>query len=70
MTYTFGLTFQRDMGGTNPRMWSGRLVALGYASTMCIVVSLYTAGVTARSITQVVDDGFKGYEDEKVSYLI
>lgn len=66
MTYIFGLTFQRDMGGTNPRMWSGRLAALGYASAMTIVMSIYTARITANSIEQIVDDGFKGFNDEKV----
>ena len=66
MTYIFGLTFQRDMGGTNPRMWSGRLAALGYASAMTIVMSIYTARITANSIEQIVDDGFKGFNEEKV----
>ena len=70
MTYIFGLTFQRDMGGINPRMWSGRLVALGYASAMTIVMSIYTARITANSIEQIVDDGFKGFDDEKVNKLV
>ena len=66
MTYVFGLTFQRDMGGTNPRMWSGRLAALGYASAMTIIMSIYTARITANSIAQNVNDDFKGFQDEKV----
>ena len=68
MTYIFGLTFQRDMGGINPRMWSGRLVALGYASAMTIIMSIYTARITANSIEKIVDDGFKGFDDEKVNF--
>eukprot|EP00111_Clytia_hemisphaerica_P000282 TCONS_00000718-protein len=65
MAYVFGLTFQRDMGGTNPRMWSGRLTALGYASAMTIIMSVYTARITANSIGQVVMDDFKGFKDKK-----
>lgn len=68
MTYIFGLTFQRDMGGTNPRMWSGRLAALGYASAMTVIMSVYTARITANSIKQLADDGFKGFADEKVRF--
>ena len=66
LAYIFGLAFQRDMGGTNPRMWSGRIVALGYASAMTIIMSIYTARITANSIKQVVIDDFKGFQDEKV----
>ncbi|XP_066932288.1 glutamate receptor ionotropic, NMDA 1-like [Clytia hemisphaerica] len=66
MTYVFGLTFQRDMGGTNPRMWSGRLAALGYASGMVVIMSIYTAMITANTIITEVDDGFRGFKDEKL----
>ena len=67
MTYVFGLTFQRDMGATNPRMWSGRLVALGYAAAMTIIMSIYTARITADGIEGIVKDDFKGFDDERVS---
>ena len=50
MTYIYGLLFQRDIGGTNPRMWPGRLAALGYASAVTIIMSVYTARITANSI--------------------
>ena len=70
MTYIYGLAFQRDMGGTNPRMWSGRLAALGYASAMTIIMSVYTARITANSIEQTVDDRFKGFNDEKVRFIV
>jgi len=62
-----GLAFQRDMGGTNPREWSGRLVALGYASAMTVVMSMYTARIAVSSIEDNSDDGFKGFWDEKVT---
>ena len=70
MTYVFGLTFQRDMGATNPRMWSGRLVALGYAAAMTIIMSIYTARITADGIEGIVKDDFKGFDDERVSIKI
>uniref|UniRef100_A0A7M5X0J8 Uncharacterized protein n=1 Tax=Clytia hemisphaerica TaxID=252671 RepID=A0A7M5X0J8_9CNID len=66
MAYIYGLTFQRDMGGTNPRMWSGRLAALGYASAMTIIMSIYTARITANSIGQFVESDLKGFQDERV----
>ncbi|XP_066928618.1 glutamate receptor ionotropic, NMDA 3A-like [Clytia hemisphaerica] len=65
MAYIYGLTFQRDMGGTNPRMWSGRLAALGYASAMTIIMSIYTARITANSIGQFVESDLKGFQDER-----
>lgn len=62
MTYVVGLTFQRDMGGKNPLKWSGRILALGYAVAMTMVMSTYTAYITADSI-QVQDDSFNGLRD-------
>ena len=58
------------MGATNPRMWSGRLVALGYAAAMTIIMSIYTARITADGIEGIVKDDFKGFDDERVSINI
>lgn len=66
MTYIFGLTFQRDMGGRNPKNWSGRIVALGYASAMMIVMTTYTAHITATNISKSTDDDFRGLKDHRV----
>ena len=66
MTYIFGLAFQRDMGGKNPLKWGGRVAALSYAGAMTIVMTTYTAHLTAKNIqTEIVDD-FKGLKDERV----
>lgn len=66
MTYIFGLAFQRDMGGKNPLKWGGRVAALSYAGAMTIVMTTYTAHLTAKNIqTEVIDD-FKGLKDDRV----
>lgn len=70
MTYVFGLTFQRDMGGKNPLKWSGRFVALGYALAMTIVMTTYTAHITANNIRYTDDDGFKGLLDNRVCHFV
>lgn len=70
LTYTVGLLFQRDMGGTNPRRWSGRIVALGYAGAMTVVMSAYTARITVSSISEVKKDNFKGFYSDEVSYYL
>lgn len=67
LTYIVGLLFQRDMGGTNPRRWSGRFVALGYAGAMTVVMSAYTARITVSSISKVEKDNFKGFYSDEVS---
>ena len=65
-TYTLGLAFQRDMGGLNPRQWSGRLVALGYAAAMTVFMSAYTAKICAKSIDNQPLDDFKGFSGPEV----
>ena len=67
LTYIVGLLFQRDMGGTNPRRWPGRFVALGYAGAMTVVMSAYTARITVSSISKVEKDDFKGFYSDEVS---
>ena len=69
LTYTVGLCFQRDMGGTNPRKWSGRFVALGYAAAMTVVMSSYTARITVSSISNVEKTDFKGFYSDEVGIL-
>ena len=66
MTYMFGLTFQRDLGGKTPINWSGRLTSLAYATTMMIVMSTYAAHIAANSISNDVIDDFEGLADKKV----
>lgn len=67
MTYIFGLTFQRDMGGRNPIRWSGRIAALAYAAGMTIVMTTYTAHIAATNIRIKVHNDFKGLKDHRVS---
>ena len=68
MTYIFGLTFQRDMGGRNPLRWGGRVVALSYAAAMTVVMTTYTAHLTAKNIQVVPKNSFLGLKDPRVRY--
>uniref|UniRef100_A0A7M5V4X0 Ionotropic glutamate receptor L-glutamate and glycine-binding domain-containing protein n=1 Tax=Clytia hemisphaerica TaxID=252671 RepID=A0A7M5V4X0_9CNID len=68
-TYTLGLAFQRDMGALNPRQWSGRLVALGYAAAMTVFMSAYTAKICASSIDNQPLDDFKGFSGPEVNWM-
>ena len=70
MTYIFGLTFQRDMGGKNPLRWAARIAALSYAAAMMIVMTTYTAHLTAQNIQSETVSDFNGIKDEKVWYVM
>lgn len=69
MTYIFGLTFQRDMGGKNPLRWAARIAALSYAAAMMIVMTTYTAHLTAKNIQSETFTDFHGLKDSRVLYL-
>ena len=75
LTYLGGLTFQRDLGGRNPYFWSSRIPCLMYAFGTTIVMTAYTANLTAKGVV-VVESDFKGLKDERVipfsfySYLL
>ena len=69
MVYLGGLIFQRDLGGKNPRVWSARIVALSFSAAMMILMSTYTAYITASKINISENDDFKGLTDEKVRYF-
>lgn len=66
MSYVSGLMFQRDMAGKNPLNWSGRIAALGFAISMTVVMSTYTAKITANNIAEETTSGFNGITDKKV----
>ena len=68
MTYIFGLTFQRDMGGKNPLRWAARIAALSYAAAMMIVMTTYTAYLTAKNIQSETISDFYGFNDQKVCW--
>lgn len=66
-SYIAGLTFQRDLAGKTPHKWSARFVAIIYAIAMTIVMTSYTANLTASNLTETSDDKFQGLKDPKVN---
>ena len=65
-SYIAGLTFQRDLAGKTPHKWSARFVAIVYAIAMTIVMTTYTANLTANNLTETAVDDFQGLKDPKV----
>ena len=64
--YIMGLAFQRDMGGKNPYMWSSKVIALSIAMFTMVVMSTYTANLTANSVTFTKNLPISGFDDDKV----
>lgn len=65
-TYLSGLLFQRDMGGKNPKRWASRIPCIAYATAMTIIMTTYTANLTASNIVYEDTDDFRGLDDEKI----
>ena len=68
-SYGAGLTFQRDLAGKTPNRWSSRILAIIYAVALTIIMTTYTANLTATNIIEGKNN-FKGIKDEKVSSSI
>eukprot|EP00111_Clytia_hemisphaerica_P021254 TCONS_00062572-protein len=66
-SYGAGLTFQRDLAGKTPNRWATRIIAISYAVALTIIMSTYTANLTATNIADATND-FKGLKDEKVHF--
>ena len=64
-SYGAGLTFQRDLAGKTPDRWSARIIAISYASALTIIMTTYTANLTATNIS-VAEIEFEGLKDDKV----
>ena len=67
-TYVSGITFQRDLGGRNPKGAGARLTAIVVAFGMVVVMTAYTAVLAATKVMQEVRDPFKGLHDERVRF--
>ena len=65
-TYYSGLTFQRDLGGKNPKEFGSRVVAIGFAFAMLVIMTTYTAVLTATKVTQKDPNPFLGVKDQRV----
>ena len=68
ITYMMGLLFQRDIGGDNPHHHSSRTVAVVMAVGMMIIMTTYTAVLTARNITSRGNIPISGFRDPKVTF--
>lgn len=67
-SYFSGLTFQRDLGGKNPRRPGARVTAVAFAFGMVIIMTTYTAVLTASKVSQESKNPFFGFKDDRVSY--
>ncbi|XP_066927024.1 glutamate receptor ionotropic, NMDA 1-like [Clytia hemisphaerica] len=65
LTYLGGLTFQRDLGGRNPFFWPSRVPSLMYAFATTIIMTTYTADLTAKGVV-VEESNFKGMKDSRI----
>uniref|UniRef100_A0A7M5VEH9 Uncharacterized protein n=2 Tax=Clytia hemisphaerica TaxID=252671 RepID=A0A7M5VEH9_9CNID len=64
-SYISGLSFQRDLGGKNPRSFGGRVTAIFFAFGMVAVSTVYTASLTASKVVVSQQAGFKGLKDPR-----
>ena len=65
--YVAASVFQKgDLGARNPRTYSGRVTALGWAFGFLVLTSLYTALLTADRVVTGGYTTFYGMEDKRV----
>ena len=73
-TYTFrqsslyigGLAFQRDIGGEQPVYLGSRLIAIVIAASLLVIMTSYTAVLTANKVTHKTALPISGFKDYKV----
>ena len=68
-SYISGLVFQRDLAGKTPSKWSARVIAIVYAIGMTIVMTTYTANLTASNISYDTGSEFAGIRDNRVRII-
>ena len=68
-SYLSGLTFQRDLGGANPNRGAPRVMFIVFAFGMVIVMTTYTATLTAVQVKRDNNALLTGMNDPKVSML-
>ncbi len=67
-TYLSGLTFQRDLGGKAPKSATTRLTAIAFAFAMTVIMSTYTAMLTAVAVQEPSKVAFNGIRDKRVKF--
>ena len=65
--YIGGLAFQRDIGGEQPIYLGSRLIAIAIAAALLVIMSSYTAVLTANKVTHKTKLPIVGFKDQKVS---
>ena len=65
-SYLSGITFQRDLGGKNPEQGATRIMFIVFAFGMVIIMTTYTATLTAVQVKQENHDLLTGIKDPKV----
>lgn len=69
-SYINAILYQRDLGAINPHRWPARIVSIVFAFSMTVLISGYTAQLTASNIDVQTSSSFKGLKDTEVSYFI
>ena len=65
-SYLSGVTFQRDLGGKVPEQGATRVMFVFFAFAMVIIMTTYTATLTAVQVKQEDSNAFKGMKDSRV----
>ena len=65
--YIGGLAFQRDIGGEQPIYLGSRVIAIAIAAALLVIMSSYTAVLTANKVTHKTKLPIVGFKDQKVS---
>ena len=65
-SYISGIAFQRDLGGKNPQQAATRVMFIVFAFGMVIVMTTYTATLTAVQVKQDNNVVLTGINDQKV----
>ena len=65
--FTLGLLFQRDIGGSNPRHIGSRTIGISVAVGMMVIITAYTAVLTARNINVAKVLPVSGFYDPKIT---
>ena len=69
-SYLSGITFQRDLGGGNPIGSASRIMFIVFAFGMVIIMTTYTATLTAVQVKQDNNVVVTGMNDPKVNMLV
>ncbi|XP_057291195.1 glutamate receptor ionotropic, NMDA 3A-like isoform X2 [Hydractinia symbiolongicarpus] len=67
ITYLAGLVFQKDIAGANPKRLTTRILSILLAISMMIIMSAYTAVLTANKVTYESKLPITGIHDKKVT---